>query len=322
MCQKNEDKKAVFCSVFIGCALVGVLIWVCLPVKTDPGSMFKGINSYYLYTCSDEYQVQVFQAMKAGSFTHVRVFLNKYIDEGYPGDCGGFDDVESPIGVFNEATLSRVGQFFLRAKDHGIKIVLSLHDRWSLGCWRKDVYTTAFNLSVADVWGKDCPNPIEFYQSTVIKNALKNRIWKLMTTFISNTGVQWKDFDAIDIIEVQNEPQYGSIIQSLTWDCEMASYLRQFTSAKISNGASFVPNSLTCSPINVHSIHDYNSLLSFIAQWEYTKQFGNGMVLLEEFEYDESKIRWANSHSIPWMFWNVDERNTSTSISVKRLSTL
>lgn len=317
-CELSDTQKKQLLGVFcVSCiVLTGLLMWYYWPPQTFTVEV-KGVNSYYLYSCSREYQVKVFEAMKRSNFVWIRIFINKYQDEGYPGECGGTEDAEYPLGVFNVATIQRINDFLLLAKQYSVKVVLVLHDRWSLGCWRSDAYVQAFNLSVASIWGSSCPTANKFYVTEEIRTAFKNRLRYLLNVPIENTT--WKAFDAIGMFEVQNEPQYGSLVPSLDWDCTMAFYLKQFTSIRVSNGGSLVP--VVCDSIDVHAIHDYNSILSYIAQWTLQRSFGKTLVL-EEFTYDSKKIKWSNEHSTPWMLWNVDERNTSTSISVTQLGNL
>ena len=44
------------------------------------------------------------------------------------------------MGVFNDTILARLDDLLFEASLRGIKVTVALHDRWSLGCWRSDVY--------------------------------------------------------------------------------------------------------------------------------------------------------------------------------------
>lgn len=314
-----QKRVGVVFSVILSIVLAVILGWLYWPSSSPSSFQFKGVNSYYLYSCPTEYQSLVLYTMKQKGMTHLRIFLNKYQDEGYPGECGNIQDVEYPLGIFHSDVILKINEFLLLARTYNIKIIVSLHDRWSLGCWRKDAYVQAFNLSIAQEWGKSCPSPELFYFDPRIQSAFKTRLnYLLHVTVPGLNGTQWKNFDTIDMFEAQNEPQYGSSIFNIAWDCQMASFLKQITTTKITNGATFLPTSFACDSIDVHSIHDYNSFESYLAQWTLARPFKKPIVL-QEFSYDYAKVKWSNDHDTSWMLWNVDQRNTSTSISLVQL---
>lgn len=59
-------------------------------------------------------------------------------------------DVEpKQVGVYDDSILSALDDLLYEAAAHGVKLTLAMHDRWSLGCWRHDVYIKVCRASAS-----------------------------------------------------------------------------------------------------------------------------------------------------------------------------
>ncbi len=318
---------------------IGLLIYFLLFSSTSVNtnySMFAGANHYYLYSCSETYQRQTFSLMNQYNLNVLRVFLLSTDGMGYPGeaDCDFLQDVENPVGTYQQDTINRINKMFAIGKEYNIKFIVSLHDRWSLGCWRRDAYVTKYNIPY-EAQPSQCTqltvnnpnNPSQFYNDVNIRNDFKNRLQYLMNVNNPWLNKTWANMD--DVIfawEPQNEPQRGtSTPQNDDWICEMSAWLKRFTKIPIGSGGGWesiyiplvdhVSKVLNCGTVDILTIHDYNG--KAIANLMLSANAGKAMaygkrVILAEFGSSSSTdiidhINLAEDKGIPWMFWSIDK---------------
>ena len=276
--------------------------------------------------------------MRDGGFKVLRVFMLKTTDEGYPGECGNFPDVENPVGVFQMTTIDKFNRMLYLAKVYNIKIILAMHDRWSLGCWRKDAYVTKYNLPVAvdpstcnNIFRSD-NNPTLFYNEQVIIDDFKNRLKYMLNIsnpYLNNT--RWGELTNVFYsFEPQNEYLRGYVSPTnKNWICDMAKYMKTLTNIKISSGGGiecidmlFIDTLVKCEGIDMITLHDYNpkSVSRVILSYTVYRANNNGKkVILAEFGSSElsdikDHVDLAISYDVPWMIWSVDQAKKGLSI--------
>ena len=318
---------------------VAVLLYFLLFLSSvQSGTSWGGANSYYVWTCSEQYQNELFTMMRDGGFKVLRVFMIKTTDEGYPGECGNYPDIENPVGVFQSTTIDKFNRMLYLASAYNIKIILAMHDRWSLGCWRSDAYVIKYNLPAAadpstcnNILGSD-NNPTLFYNDQLIINDFKNRLKYMLNIsnpYLNNT--KWGDLTNVFYsFEAQNEYLRGYVNPTnKKWICEISKYLKTLTNIKISSGGGiecidmlFTDSLVNCEGIDMITLHDYNpkSVSKVILSYTVFHANNNGKkVILAEFGSSElldikDHVDLANSYGVPWMVWSLDKANKGLSI--------
>jgi hypothetical protein len=99
------------------------------------GQIFGGANSYPLHTYVDADRLEILDAMQAAGFKAIRIFILALAASDKGGNSRAVRDVEGPVGVFNDDQLNMVDQLMLEASQRKMKLIITLHDRYSLGCW-------------------------------------------------------------------------------------------------------------------------------------------------------------------------------------------
>jgi hypothetical protein len=99
------------------------------------GQLFGGANSFLLHSYADADRLEILNAMQAAGFKAIRIFILPLWAGEKKGNSRGVRDVEGPVGVFNDDQLNMVDRLMLEASRRGMKLVITLHDRYSLGCW-------------------------------------------------------------------------------------------------------------------------------------------------------------------------------------------
>ena len=108
---------------------------------------FAGGNAFFLHTMNSADQASTLDAMKACGMRVVRVFI-----QNIPAKLKGFNntampDVENPVGVWNDRVLEAIDALMPQVQARGMKMVITMHDRYSLGCWSYDAYATKYNIT-------------------------------------------------------------------------------------------------------------------------------------------------------------------------------
>jgi mannan endo-1,4-beta-mannosidase len=117
-------------------------------------SSFGGASSYYLHTFQTADQIQVLDAMQQAGMKTVRIFISStYANEKGSNNVAIGDVENNTVGVWTDAVLDRIDALMLRVQQRGMKLIIALHDRYSLGCWRRDAYVSKYNIPVASNCG-------------------------------------------------------------------------------------------------------------------------------------------------------------------------
>lgn len=114
------------------------------------GRSFGGASSYYLHTFQVADQVAVLDAMQAAGMQTLRIFISSVFQNEKSAGNNAVDDVEQrTVGVWTDGVLQLIDDLMLRSQQRGIKLIIAMHDRYSLGCWKIDAYVRKYNIPVA-----------------------------------------------------------------------------------------------------------------------------------------------------------------------------
>lgn len=107
---------------------------------------FAGGNAFFLHTLQPSDQVAILDAMRACGMRVVRVFI-----QDIPANLKGsgnraVPDVEYPVGIWNDAVLEAIDAVMPLVQARGMKMIIAMHDRYSLGCWSYDAYATKYKI--------------------------------------------------------------------------------------------------------------------------------------------------------------------------------
>ncbi|KAJ3095051.1 hypothetical protein HK100_005932 [Physocladia obscura] len=284
--------------------------------------MFAGVNSYFLHTLTQISQLEILSALQSAGVTVVRIFITSISAGGKDTDSLGATDLETDtIGFYNDAILSQIDQLIVNVIAHGIKLQITMHDRWSLdGTWNIcDAYCKSFVSRSS--------NLDDFYSGSNAQNAFDARLEHIVThknSFLADRA--WMDIsEGIYSFEIENEAFGSSSITNSDWWCARAQKLRtviENSTILIGTGggqdfaASLAIANFECSAIDVIGIHSYDNSISVFKsnlQDAYFLGAQHGkIVIMQEFGATSSKADWisavanvCNSLNIPWLPWEV-----------------
>ncbi|KAG9400731.1 hypothetical protein AC1031_010170 [Aphanomyces cochlioides] len=230
----------------------------------------------------------------------------------------------------------------LEAYRHNIKLIISFHDRWALGCWDTDAYVSKYNLPMTDC-SKAVNRADAFYTNTNAQADFDRRLAHILQHENPNFGNRaWGNIpEAILGFEPQNESQgwlhstsNGQlVVPNANWVCDRATKMRQHIDGKFAGGcwqgggtavpispgggtdfaSSNLINSFQCAAVNVIAIHTYSDADSGVLNHfvSLAKQY-NKRVIVEEFGYGRNKAAnfakftsTVQSAGLPWVMWEV-----------------
>ena len=275
--------------------------------------------------------LQVLDNMRDAGFKSVRVFIANQWDNQKGGrNYRGFD-VENPVGVWNDEVLNRIDNLMLHAHRRGLKLVIALHDRYSLGCWMEDAYVAKYRLPTTKNCGAgtatvSAENDLAgFYTSAQAAADMDRRFAHILDHLNPNFGSRpWSAIpEAILGFDIQNEGQaHQRAIHNRNWICDRARALKPKLAPGIllmtGGGAKFDDSSIVehfaCPAIDVVSVHSYDGdfaqrLPGVVST---ARQYGK-RVFVEEFGASgsnkasslRSQIQAIQSLGVPWMVWQV-----------------
>ncbi|GLI69456.1 hypothetical protein VaNZ11_014069 [Volvox africanus] len=296
---------------------------------------FGGANSYYLYAYRTGDQIQVLDAMQAAGMKTLRIFIMQTLVNQKGSNNYAVSDVESPVGVYDDTILSMIDTLMLRTQQRGIKLVIALHDRYSLGCWSSDAYVQKYQIPVSsDCGSRPFDNDLTaFYKNAAAAADMDRRFAYIVAHRNPNFGNRsWSNIpEAILGFDIQNEGQahlLNGVIPNRNWICDRASKLkpRLATGVLVLSGGgadiwdSALDEHFKCPYIDVVSVHSY-----YASSWasalppviQEAKSYGK-RVVVEEFGSTglstkagglKSQIEVLQNLGIPWMVWQVNKPN-------------
>eukprot|EP01052_Picozoa_sp_SAG31_P001021 SAG31_NODE_33_length_32018_cov_69.763088_5_plen_456_part_00 len=269
----------------------------------------------------------------------LRVFLLSTTGAGAVAPCKDtpVDDLEPiRVGLYDDTILSRLDDLLHESQQRGIKLTVALHDRWSLGCWRSDVYQKKYSIPRANCAANASGNdPTQFYSSPSARNDFKARIQHVLSYHSKHTGKplgQWHT--AIFSIEAQNEAWgHAKIVPAAdrNWLCEMSSVIRTSIHPKIlvttgggGIGAATYTEELRraktlseCEFIDIIALHSYNSangIDRLLGGYKTAIAASNKRMILQEWGVTgpnstaqaaafQAVAAVAAKHVVPQLFW-------------------
>lgn len=318
-------------------------------VAPQGATAWGGANTWFLYAQRSADRLAILDAMQSANLRVARVFVRAVQYNAY----GQIDyvpnlqvntnmDVET-INGYDDAVLARIDQLMVEARQRGIKLILSLHDRWYLGSWEgDDIYTQLYGVrdgsqALHDYY--DARAGVEMMQRLDARLAhvlthrnplLGNRTWGEMS-------------DVVFSVEAENEAMAGvaGVDDGFAgaWQCARAKAMRPFVSngVLISTGGvkdaynSAYSSFFDCPEIDVIGIHNYGKGDDVPAQLQKVLTLARSKdkrVVMQEFSCDPDvdgapdglsdaqKRQWratCNENEIiryeqlglPWMIWSV-----------------
>lgn len=293
-----------------------------LEASTQNNRGWAGANSYFLQNFQDSDRDQVLDAMKAANLKLVRIFISATGSNTKNTNSLNVPDAEVDVpGKFNDAGLERVDKLMLAASQRGIKLIITLHDRWLLGYWGRDIYAVKYNL-----YGQEIS---DFYWNDQAAREMDGRFKYLLTHKNPYFGGRtWGQIpEAVFSIGIQNESQQGVQRPNFKWVCDRATNIRQYVKAPVllSNGGGpleigFDQALTNCQALDVLSVHFYgmekwkiteklNELLRTSPKRFYVEEFGamDPNKSSDQVKADNlrQQIQACKEAGVPWMFWQV-----------------
>ena len=294
---------------------------------------WAGADSFFLYALNESDRVEHLAAMQAADMKVVRLFLSG-IGRGAKGSSArSIPDVEpETLGVWDDRILESVDQLMYEALSYGVKLDISLHDRYSLGCWAEDAYYREFHFPSGQVNGS-CDaqknDVTSFYVNSSIQAVFDNRLVHILTHRNALLGNRsWGQLpEVVFTVAAENEAQSFQRSRDWQWNCRRAKVMRQYLHPGIlisTNGAT-VEDSLQeelfrCPELDLLAVHNYGGGRDFAANYssrarELAVKYGK-RVYVEEFgalgDNDGSKavglqqqIDGILSAHVPFMFWEL-----------------
>ena len=227
---------------------------------------WTGVNSYFLHTLSQTDQNSILTALKSANIQVVRIFING-VSAGSKGSSSvGAPDLEqNVVGQYDDTVLSMIDSLMVRMAALNMKLIIAIHDRYSLGCWETDGYVAKYGLPVTDC--RTVNQPTAFYSN---KNAIQdfdNRIAHVLAH--KNPlmdGRMWSSLDnVIYAFDIENESQGHMDVVNSAWLCGRAEVMRSLIPSGnkilVSTGGgtafadSLAISNFQCSAIDLVAIH-------------------------------------------------------------------
>ena len=318
--------------------------------RTKHAAVWGAANAWFLYDQRKADRLAILDAMQAAHLRVARVFVREIryttpwnlIDYVPNLDVSTNGDVETTAG-YDDTVLARIDQLMLEAGQRGIKLILSLHDRWYLGDWEgSDIYTTLYGVRAGS---QQLHDYYDAQAGAAMMQRLDARLQHVLTHRNPKMGNRaWGAMgDVVFSVEAENEAMGGvaGVDDAFAgaWQCARAKAMKPFVSngVLISTGGvkdaydSAYPSFFDCAEIDVVGIHNYSKgsdvpgqLQGVIARAESKGK----RVMIEEFGCDpdvdgapgglsdDQKRAWratCNEQEIlryeqlglPWMLWSV-----------------
>ncbi|KZO98304.1 glycoside hydrolase family 5 protein [Calocera viscosa TUFC12733] len=294
-------------------------------------SPYIGANSYYLHTLPTANRNAVLSQLANSGFTVVRIFINQVQANNKGSGNTAYNDVEvGSVGNWDDTVLQAIDSMMVECKAVGLKLIIALHDRYSLGWDEVDVYATTYGIvpvgSTGDLGVTDATN---FYNSNAAQIAMDARITHILNHV--NTQLEnkpWKELsDVIYAFEPENESQGYMDLVNPSWANDRAGTIKNLIGTNsgilVSNGGGVDIATSTDSTwafgsnFDIVCVHDYST-----DPWTTipTVSDANGQVLdmgktllFEEWGVEGSSkastiyayVQACNDYNIPWCYWEV-----------------
>ncbi|KAF4965150.1 hypothetical protein FSARC_7017 [Fusarium sarcochroum] len=228
-------------------------------MSTLAAKSFSASNLYYAAGLTEDQQTTLLTGLQDAGVRVLRVWL-----DGQSGATKGtpINDFKSLQGAdpndIDDTVLNRLDSFMVKAHDHGIKLLISIHS-----------YNALENNS--DFYGKWYGTG-DFYTNDKAISQFKDRIAHVLAHKNTKSGKTWsQSSEYIFAFEAQNEAMHpqGNPTALASWQCTMAKAIKDNLNgdSKIlvtTGGGAYLDNSLldsyfSCSSLDVLAIHAYGT---------------------------------------------------------------
>lgn len=247
---------------------------------------------------------------------------------GYLGSSAVYvpDLEESQVGVYQDTVLHLIDALLVKLLAADIKIIISMHDRFALGCYSEDSYAIISNITIGSSGNATCGDATSFYNTSIVIQAFDARI-KHILSFKSEHfgGASWGSLgQVIYAFSIQNYAQFTDTSIQPTWWCDRAKAMRPLLSngVKISTGPSNLATdtitdiNMACGELDILSVSIYFLYASDVVDIFKAVNGSNKMVINEEFDSDGFGYKdrdgcinlvggTSNNVSISWLVGNV-----------------
>lgn len=242
--------------------------------KAASSGYFHGASSYYLHAMAADERYAVLDALKDGGFSVVRIFIASVGANNKGSNSQAVNDVEpNTIGTYDDTILNLVDQLMYDCSQRGLKLLITLGDRYALGWWSTDAYALSLGIVKAGSSGvQQVTDASKFYTSSSAAASWDNRMAHILAHKNSLLGNKpWSQLGSVVYaFEPQNEPQGHMSLVSSSWVCDRAEKLQSLLSSAgssilVSSGGGIttttsLDSSFTgCDALDVISVHDYGT---------------------------------------------------------------
>ncbi|KAF4974686.1 hypothetical protein FZEAL_8444 [Fusarium zealandicum] len=293
---------------------------------------FSASNLYYAAGLKDQQQTTLLKGLQSAGVKVLRVWLDGQKGEKKGTQINDFNPLQgdSPT-AYDDTVLNRLDQFMVKAHDHGIKLLISIHSYNALE-------------SKADFYGKWYGTG-DFYTNSDAIGHFKDRIAHVLAHVNPKNGKTWaQSSEYIFAFEAQNEAMHpqGNKPALESWQCTMAESIKGNLKGNkgilvTTGGGAFLDNSLlgsyfSCAALDVLAIHAYGTadfatskLKPYVTR---AKNAGKKLIMQEwgacyyntpnercsnaspvnQGTRDSNIRQWAASidaAGIPWFYWQI-----------------
>jgi mannan endo-1,4-beta-mannosidase len=309
-------------------ARFGILLTCALFLSTISGisarHLWAGANCYFLHGLKQPDRLAVLEAAQAAGMKTIRIFITSvYANSKGAGNDQIFDVEPSWPGQYNDAILNQINDLMFEAYNHGIKLIIAMHDRYAL-MYPSEAYVKKYNIPTTP---KQTVNDASiFYTNSEAQQDFDKRLsWILYHQNPHFNGRRWYEIsEAIFSFEAQNEAMGHMDLVNIQWHCDRAKLIKNTlkNGILVTNGGGIdFPTSLQtqyfqCPYIDVICLHSYDYDANHVSQqvqkgldlaWQYGKR-----IIVEEFGANNNQekvlpplIQSIKNLNVPWMFWEI-----------------
>ncbi|KZT57367.1 glycoside hydrolase family 5 protein [Calocera cornea HHB12733] len=294
-------------------------------------SPYIGANSYYLHTIPDPNRYTILSQLAVSGFTVVRIFINQVQANNKGSGNAAYNDVETgSVGNWDDSVLQAIDSMMVECKVLGLKLIIALHDRYSLAFDEVDVYATTYGIvPVGTTGAPQVTDASNFYTSNAAQKAFDARISHILNHVNTQLGNKpWKQLgEVIYAFEPENESQGYMGLANSNWANDRAGTIKQLLGSNsgilVSNGGGVDVTTSTDSTwaygsnFDIVCVHDYStnpwSTMPTISDAN-GQVLGMGKTLLfEEWGAEGSNkadviyayVQACQDYNIPWCYWEV-----------------
>lgn len=244
---------------------------------------WAGVNSFYLHALSSSDQDEVVGNLNDAGVKVVRIFLSS-VDASAKGSSSiellDLEQVE--VGEYDDDILDRVDALMDKLRAQDMKLIVALHDRYSLGCWASDAYVNKYDLPVTDDCGTAANQPDNFYANSSAVADFDSRIRYVLAhknPYFDNR--MWSELDeVVYAFDVENEAQAYMNTRDPSWMCGRAETIRSAlgdsgilvgTGGGGAFGDSLEIDYFTCPSLDIVSVHSYADISEYAASLQQGK---------------------------------------------------